>query len=559
MEVVSEYVDLKRAGQNYKALCPFHSEKTPSFVVSPDKQLFHCFGCGVGGDLVGFVKKYENVSFEETLERLARRAGLEYRPGRGHGRNGEAAKQEAQAKEALRKVLTDTLAYYREALKGSKKASGYIQKRGISQSMAERFSLGYAPAGWHGLHKHLTDKGHKETLLIESGVLAQGDKGPYDFMRNRVIFPISDVEGGIIAFGGRVMDDSMPKYLNSPDTPLFHKSATLYGLDAARESIRKKGYTVLVEGYMDAILCHQFGFPNTVAPLGTALTKGHLKALRRFARKVAVVFDGDDAGLKAAKRALALLIEEDFRTKVLLLPLGEDPDSMLNKHGAEHMRKLLAESLGPVDFLIKAAKGDRVDMIKESVEVLSGARDRIVREELLRELSDRTRLRESIIRAEAEKVSARRGRTSRAWDAGGAGGAGPAPDFANKPYDEELLLLSVVLKFPEKAEDIFKRVGAEDFTNPLVKELLGRLAKPGMKEPTQAAQSEEEKTLVSKLSLKPGFDDEGVDKIVEDCSRKILRRRLDEELRAAEIAGDLEAQDRILNERQRLMKERLYG
>jgi DNA primase len=529
VEHISDYLPLKKAGHNWRGLCPFHPEKTPSFMVSREKQIFHCFGCGAGGDIIGFTMKQEGLTFPEALRILAKKAGVEL-----------VLDPRAQGeREALKAIQWEALRFYQAALERSKEAKAYLKKRGVTEDSKKAFSLGWAPHGWQGLHEHLKGKGHKDPMLLKSGLFASGNKGLYDAFRERIMFPILDLHGEAIAFGGRLMGEGQPKYLNSSDTPLFKKGETLYALEKAKEEIRKRERAVVVEGYMDAIMCHQAGIANTVAPLGTALTAGHLKKLGRYAPRLVLVFDGDQAGLAAARRSLPLIFEHEMRADLLALPKGEDPDSVLRQRGREHFMALLEGAGSPVKFLLENSR----DPVNEAVGVIAKVRDPILRGEFIMELADRTGRNEGDIR---EKIGMlRRG--------------GPAPEAGAEPYlkggqDEELLLLSTAIQAPERIPDIMDRVPLGELRDGLIREIFEKLST--LEGSLQGAHlTEEERSLVSRLSLHPGFDVENLDRNMEDCIRRITRRRYDERIKAAEKAGDLKLLSRLLTERQRLMQE----
>jgi len=549
VDVISDYVELKRAGQNYKGLCPFHAEKTPSFMVNPDKQRFHCFGCGAGGDIISFVVKYENLSFQDSLKLLAKKAGLDLKEYRFSSNN-------EGLREKLIEIHREASKVFTENLKRSKGAYSYLKGRGLTEETIRLFSLGYATKDWHHLSHHLNEKGFARAVILQSGIVSSGEKGLYDTFRDRIVFPICDVQGDIIAFGGRVMDDSQPKYLNSPDTPLFKKGETLYGLNRAKEGIRKKGYAIVVEGYLDVMMSHQYGFDTTVAPLGTALTPGHLRRLKRFTKKTVLVFDGDEAGKAAAKRSIPILLEEGFASKILLLSEKDDPDSFLRKKGNVPYDKLLGEAKSVVDFILSISKKDKTETVHEALEIILSASDAIMKEELIGELAQRTDKSEIVIREEMKKRGKR---------PGGRAKIPCSPRQAGICYDEELLLLSAVIAFPEKLACILQRLNAEQFRNPAVKGVFERLGKNEGESGLDAMISslgDEEKSLVAMLTFDPGFDHETVDKNVEDCIRIISERGSDERqkqvherIKQAEEKGDQELLYSLLQERQRLMKE----
>ncbi|MDP3260542.1 MAG: DNA primase, partial [Thermodesulfovibrionales bacterium] len=451
VELISDYIELKKAGQNYKANCPFHAEKTPSFTVSQSKQIFHCFGCGAGGDIFGFVMKYENINFQEALKMLAKKAGVQlsgYRFEDGL----------AERKERLYVIQKEALNTFTGNLKKSKTAIAYLDKRGVSQEMVEAFSIGYADRGRKVLYDHLRAKGFDDSLITQSGLIFTGESGLHDVFKNRIIFPIFNIQGDAVAFGGRAIDDSMPKYLNSPETLLFKKSETLYGLNVAKDEIRKKGYVMIAEGYLDVIMCYKHGFLNVVAPLGTALTTGHLQKLGRFTKKVLLVFDSDAAGIAAAKRSLSILYEHGFRSKVLLLPEGDDPDSFLRKNGSRAFQIKMSKSESMVDFILRL-KGDKPDNVRTAIGIIDNAKDLILREELFRELAEKSGIREAVLRGETKKYE------QKAGIAKTAGVAKTAGFF----YDEEVLLLSAIVAFPDRAPYIFANLKIDRVCNPAVR------------------------------------------------------------------------------------------
>jgi DNA primase len=296
VNLISRYVGLKKSGQNWKGLCPFHSEKTPSFTVNEAKQIFHCFGCGAGGDVITFLMKYENVSFHEATGILAKDAGIPLPSENAGAKN-------LQRDEKIRNALFDACNYFEMRLRESETALEYLRERGISEESAGLFRLGYAPAGWQNLLHYLRRAGHGDEVIQAAGLAVKGEKGLYDMFRQRVMFPIMSAGGNILAFGGRALADgkdprngSVPKYINSPETAVFRKSDTLFGLFTAKEAIRRENRVIIVEGYMDVIVCFQYGFRNVVAPLGTSLTSGHVRRLRNFTNDSVLVFDGDAAG-----------------------------------------------------------------------------------------------------------------------------------------------------------------------------------------------------------------------------------------------------------------------
>ncbi|MBQ1492529.1 MAG: DNA primase, partial [Blautia sp.] len=341
--VISQYVRLTRSGSSsYKGLCPFHNEKTPSFSVSGQKQLYHCFGCGASGNVFNFVMQYENVSFSEALSQLAERAGVTL----------PKIEYSAQAKELSQKK-TDLLAmhrfaaqYYYTLLKQDvgRDALAYLQRRGLSNETIRSFGLGYSDAGGQGLYHFLKGKGYSDELLKESGLFLLDDRRNLliDKFRGRVMFPIMDPNSRVIGFGGRVMGDEKPKYLNSPETIIFEKRRNLYGLHAARKS--REDFLILCEGYMDVIAMHQAGFTNAVASLGTALTPGHATLMRHYAKQVLLIYDSDGAGIRATQRAVPILREASLPSRVVNLQPHKDPDEFIRAEGAEAFRERLQQA-----------------------------------------------------------------------------------------------------------------------------------------------------------------------------------------------------------------------
>lgn len=352
VEVVSSRIQLKKTGKNFSARCPFHNEKTPSFSVSPDKQFYYCFGCGAGGNALGFVMDHDQLDFPQAVEELAKRAGMDVPredSGRGH-------KPRQPTDSPLYPLLSAAAEFYRQALKSHptrRAAVDYLKGRGLSGEIARDFGLGFAPPGWDHLLKHLASDSLQQKALIDAGLLVENaDTGKrYDRFRDRVIFPIRDSRGRVIAFGGRVLGDDKPKYLNSPETPVFHKGQELYGLYEARKSNRDLDEIMVVEGYMDVIALAQQGLRNAVATLGTATSEEHLKRLFRLVPSVLFCFDGDQAGRSAAWRALEATLpslQDGRRARFLFLPEGEDPDTLVRAEGTDAFRARINQQAQPL-------------------------------------------------------------------------------------------------------------------------------------------------------------------------------------------------------------------
>lgn len=341
VEVVSRYLPLKRSGANYQGLCPFHQEKTPSFNVNSARQIFHCFGCGVGGNVFSFLMRMEGLNFPEAVRQLADKVGVEIEE---HEKSPEDIRR-LESIERLARINEAAGEFYHQLL--LKENAGtvgrkYLRARGYEGETVRTFRLGFAPEGWETLKNNLSSK-FATADLRRTGLLRPGKqgRGDYDLFRNRLLFPIHDLKGRIVAFGGRVLDDSLPKYINSPETELYHKGKVLYGLHQARESIRQSDQVMVVEGYFDVLALHQAGFPNTVATCGTALTQDHARLLKRFANKILLIFDQDAAGINAMFRAMDVLLPSGLTVSVVMLPAGEDPDSLVNSKGRNGFQSFL--------------------------------------------------------------------------------------------------------------------------------------------------------------------------------------------------------------------------
>lgn len=351
--VVSDYVALRRAGSNYQGLCPFHGEKTPSFNVSPGRGIFHCFGCGVGGDVYAFIMRIEGASFPEAVKLLARRVGvvIEEQP------LSPAEKRRADERELLFSIMEKAARYYRRLLIGEpagEPGRQYLQKRGVASDTAEVYGLGYASEARDGLVRYLEKGGVALPLAEKLGLIRRGDRGGYyDLFRNRLLFCISDVQGRAIGFGGRVLDNSLPKYINSPESPIYHKSDVLFGLHLAKQTMRESGEAIVVEGYFDHLALYQAGVKNVVAACGTALTGSHAKLLQRYAAKVYTLFDADNAGKKATIRAIDTFLDERLPAFVVELTAGEDPDSFIRKEGSALFAERVKQAQPALDFLLR--------------------------------------------------------------------------------------------------------------------------------------------------------------------------------------------------------------
>lgn len=414
VDIISDYVPLKKTGRNFQGLCPFHHEKTPSFTVSPDKQIFHCFGCGVGGNVFSFIMQADGLNFPEAAQKLAQRVGVTIPE-----KEMSAEERSAQAKrERWYKINEVAAQFYHKILlktKWGNNALAYLKNRGIDDDIIDKFQLGVAPPDWSRLLEFMGKKGVSPQELHEMGLALPKNSGQgyYDRFRNRLMFPIWDQGGRVIAFGGRILGEGEPKYLNSPDTPLFNKGKHLYGLHLAKGAIRQADLAIMVEGYMDVIACHQFGVTNAVASLGTALTPSQARAILRHTYQVAIAYDGDTAGSLAALRGLDVLSDFGTQVRVVKFPQGLDPDEYLRKYGKENFELLVAKSESLIEYkLFKAMENVNIGSIEGKLKVIKavlpdlGKMDSpVARESGIKIVSTKLGLAEATILSELRKFS----------------------------------------------------------------------------------------------------------------------------------------------------------
>ncbi len=407
VDVIEEFLPLKKAGSNYNTNCPFHKEKTPSFIVSPDKQMFHCFGCGESGDSISFLSKYKNFTFVEAAEYLARKAGIVLEEKDTSSKYNESK----QISDRLYKINRDAAIYFYKNLRSYPNVINYLKSRKITIDVIKRFGIGYAIDGWDNLLKFLTGKGYLEEDILKTGLIIKKQDGSsyYDRFRNRVMFPIIDVRGKIIGFGGRVLDDSLPKYLNSPDSLIFSKGNNLYGINLAREAVKDKSF-ILVEGYMDVIKMHTYGYTNTVAALGTSLTDNQIKLMKKYSKSFYIALDGDNAGRNAALRAINMFKKNNLDAKVVLMQDAKDPDEYLVKFGKANFDKLLENSFDYYSFLEFYYKeifenSDKVEYINKFFENIANVTSEIEKELIFEKLSGKVGVsKESIISEYNKKI-----------------------------------------------------------------------------------------------------------------------------------------------------------
>jgi len=493
IDVISSYVPLKKAGRNYKALCPFHSEKTPSFVVFAETQTWHCFGCGAGGDVFSFVMRHENMEFGEALRLLAERAGVALQP----RREGEEAA--GKLKDRLRKINALAAEYFHYLLLNSPdgaQARDYVTKRGISDETRELFQLGYARDDWQALGNHLTSKGYSWSDLLEAGlVLERQGGGYYDRFRGRLIIPIRDVRGHVVGFGARALDDSLPKYLNSPQTPIFDKSSVLYGIDRAKAAIREQGFAVIVEGYMDVLMAHQYGRGNVVASMGTALTEKQIRVIKKLTRKLVLALDADAAGDQATLRGLEVAKETfdrhvvpvptwrglvryedqlDAEIRIVALPPGLDPDEVIQQD-LSNWDALVSQALPVVEYYLQSviskfdleSPKDKVAAAREVLPLIEEIGSSVERSHYLQRLARMLRVDERVLQQEARSKKAARRKPLAPIERSGRLSAQPGLTFGLERY-----VLLLLLRHPELLASMnallvglqLKPLAGEDFT-----------------------------------------------------------------------------------------------
>jgi len=590
VEVVSAHLSLSKAGQNFKGLCPFHSEKTPSFIVSPSRQMFHCFGCGEGGNVFTFLMKVEGASFPTVVRNLGEKYGIrvEEKPA------SPAAKQRAEQVERLVELNKAAAEFFHKTLlkdPPAEPARVYLKQRGITAETIERFGIGYARQAWDGALKALTKGGKQAKVgwtvedLASAGLIVareQGGKKPddasgyYDRFRGRVILPIRDLQKRVIGFGGRVIDDGVPKYLNSPETPLFRKGHTLYGLEIAREGITREEQVVIVEGYFDAIALHQAGVTNVVATLGTALTSEHVDLVRRFTRRVVLLFDPDAAGVRAALRTLDLFLGSGLAVQVGSLPEGEDPDTFVRSRGPEAFTTLIRQSPSLLDFTVagslatglRGSVEDRVRCVEEILALLQKLSNPVEKAAALHHVADQLGLDEKVL---VERYRQLTSHASVADHASGEASVGPV-ESAPLPNDEEVLVR--LLLHDKLTPPMLAQLAADDFTDPRARRLIALIleqrnerGEPAVNEAIINLQDDPQcGGVVRALSLSElPYDDVGT--AFRDSLKALKLRRIVDEIQelkaaqmAAERAGQAEAartlmlrQNRLQQERQRLL------
>ena len=529
VDVVGQYVQLQKAGRNYRALCPFHAERTPSFFVSPERQSWHCFGaCGSGGDILSFVMKRENLEFGEALRLLAERAGVTL---------AERRPEEEAERNRLREANEAAASFYHRALLSSEAgqtAKHYLEERGQDLKTIQDFQLGYSPSGWDSLCQHLRERGYRDEELVAAGLAVEGERGLRDLFHQRIMFPITDMRGRVVGFGGRSLpiegqEEAQPKYLNTPQTAGFDKGSLLYALDKAKEEIRRQGLAVIVEGYTDAIAAHQHGFPNVVASMGTALTERQVRLLKRFSRDVVLALDADTAGQEATLRAVEYqdILGRDIR--VAILHEGRDPDEVI-RSDPENWPALLASAQPLLDYKFEAVSSaldlsqprQRSQAVEELLPLLTAIGDRIVQAHYLQRLARLAQVRESDLHQMLLRQGRKRGRGREVAAQVEAAAAVPSGS------KQEEFCLALLLRYPELRQDGLA-LSPNLFWYSENRELLQAWQRcPDLEEMRQAIAAELQEHLQRIAAMNvPPFDQQGAKDALYDCLRRLEQRDLE--------------------------------
>jgi len=576
VDIVSEVVHLKKSGKNFLGLCPFHSEKTPSFSVSPEKQIYHCFGCGVGGNIFSFLMKHDGLAFPEAARTLARRYGIDI-PKQSLTRE---QKKRLGERERLLNINRQAMDFFSRALHSKSagiRAMTYLKKRGFSPEIIDRFHLGYAPKGWDHFLNFITKKGAAPALVEKSGlILPKKDKrGYYDRFRDRIMFPILDVNKDVIGFGGRVLDDSLPKYLNSPETPVYNKSRSLYGLYTAKEKCRTTNTIFIVEGYLDLLALHQNGIENSVATLGTALTEEHVRLLTRYAPRMVLVYDSDEAGIRSALRCVDIFWKEhvDFSrgdvfredkadTHILVLPDEHDPDSFIRENGPDAFKQAASQAPSIITFLIDQAIGKhglttegKIRVIAELQQPLATINDKVARSLYIKQLAERIGIDENIV---LEKVREHRSTESKK-------GSRARHEPVNKGSRLEKQIIAMMLQFPAILPEIKKHRVIDYIENDILKSIARTVlenqlsAAEQISELLTSIEDPVQQNLMTTLAMiEESWDENGCLKLIKQfvaTGKKHRDRKIIDQIKAAEKRNDQETLDKLLKEKQKLAEQ----
>ncbi|MEA2013968.1 MAG: DNA primase [Thermodesulfobacteriota bacterium] len=561
VDLVSEHVTLKKAGRNFIGLCPFHKEKTPSFSVNPEKQIFYCFGCGEGGDVFAFLMKINGTSFAESARYLARKAGVEIPVRRMTG----AEKTVASEKENLNKINTMAADWFSEQLtsENGRAARDYLDKRKMEPTISRDFRLGYSPDGWSRLASYFEGRNVPLELVEKTGlIIPRNNGGYYDRFRGRLIFPIENLSGAVVGFGGRSLGDNMPKYLNSPESPVYVKGRVLYGMYRTKDSIRDKDYAIIVEGYIDLLSLLDAGVSNVVATLGTALTREQVGLIRRFTRNIAVIFDPDEAGRHAVERSLKLFLEENMHARVVVLPEGYDPDDYVKKFGPATLEDIIAHSPMMVDYYIEKMIGsnntleDNLDISRDSVSFISAISDRVEQNLFIKRVSEKLGIGQKLLKDRVRKASASHTTTSR---------TAPTEKRTGKVDMVELNLIYMMMEYPEKIP-VVVRDGILDYFSSETLSELGKRIIDGVDDISSLVGDLEDGSVREKLLKlmieQPVLDGDMAGRVFDDNVRQIRTKWykgrhtiLKRDLIRARDTDDIELSNSLLREKDRLLKE----
>ncbi len=555
VELIGQYVQLKKAGRNYLGLCPFHTEKDPSFTVNRERRTFHCFGCKKGGDVFTFWMEYHSTTFPEALRDLAER----YHVAISEGYSAAAEKKNAAQRNALYQVNEIATEYFQYALNHSvqgRAARDYLKRRAIPKDFISEFRLGYALDEWDGLIKELKRHRVDMNLAVQAGVIIQRENGGYyDRFRGRIIFPIYDQRMQVIGFGGRVLDDSLPKYINTPETPIFHKGEALYGLQSSFKAIRKKGRTVIVEGYMDWLALKKHDIEEAVATLGTALTDKHIRKLKGYAEEAVLVFDSDEAGKSAALRSIYVFANEGLSAKAVILPPGHDPDSFVNENGPDMFLDLLNQASPMFDFFLEqrlsksGSDEGKVRVLKEILPVLSEISDFALRSIYVRRLSEEIGVREEAVLAELQKDMRN---FSGIWPARENDETSDNSTKKSVPIGD-LQLLTLLVHYPETIKKLMENDCKILISDPDVVELVDIIFEKYINEGPflpedflESLSSEGSRERLREVLHRPPivYSDQDVEQAVKEFENKIHHKKISASFK--KVKGDKKAQNQLL-------------
>lgn len=565
VDIIGEYVVLKKAGRNFIGLCPFHAEKTPSFSVSPEKQIFYCFGCHSGGNVYSFLMQHQGLSFPEAVRSLGNRLGIEV----AQQELTPIQKKQLSEKEALFEINVQAMRYFRHCLHEpdqGQKAMSYLVARGMTRKVIEHFSLGYAPKRWDGLLRFFQRGKGSPQQLAKAGLIVprRESSGYYDRFRDRVIFPIFNQNEQVIGFGGRVMTDEMPKYLNSPESVIFNKRRSLYGIEKATGPSRSANKVFVVEGYFDVIAMHLYGVQNSVATLGTSLTSEHVQTLKGLVGQqgqVILVFDSDQAGIKAAQRSIHVFEQGFVEARILVLPDGYDPDLYLREHGPDVFRRASEQAVGMISFLMESAIKDhglsiegKVKIIKALEEPLAAVQDAVARSLYIQRLAERIGVPEGAIMEQVRQTLGRSGdRISKRPSTGGAGRLESVQRLEER-------VVAMMLQYPEMMTDIVARGILDYFEDTGLKSTAQTVLKifnekeGSLPDLISAIDDPTTRNLLARLAMdEEHWDREGCERLfsqLESRYQKRMRENLQREIEIAERDHDFERLARLLRQKQ---------